>query len=87
MKQELSLEDIRVQSYCSMQRMIFFVYAGIVALWYVKRMLRAKAKRVHQWILNLVCLGKTRPKFILYKFIQALQKLFNSFESAPDFFP
>ena len=82
MKQELSLEDIRVQSYGSMQRMIFFVYASIVALWYVERLLRTRARKIHVWVLNLVCIRNKRPQFILYKFIEALQKLFNIMDLA-----
>lgn len=77
MKQELHLEDIRVQSYRSMQRVVFFVYATVVVLWLIERIMEEKAKTTYHWIIGLVCKRKEKPKFILYKFLEASQKIFN----------
>jgi len=77
MKQELGLEDLRVQSYRSMQRVVFFIYVAVIVLWWVQRQISLNDKRIYNWLMNLVCKRNKRPKFILYKFLDGLQKILN----------
>jgi hypothetical protein len=77
MKQTLSLEDIRVQNYRAIQRMVFFVYVVAVLIWLIEQKMRQTARKVYKEMIDFVCLRKEKPKWIMYKFFEAVRKIFD----------
>ena len=75
LKQALSIEDIRVQSYHAFQQLIVLVHLSVIALWYCLRYLQWRQKRLYCWLIDFSFHRKKRPLFLYYKLLESIQKL------------
>ena len=75
LKQALSIEDIRVQSYHAFQQLIVLAHLSIIALWYCLRDLQRRQKKLYCWLIDFSFLRKKRPLFVYYKLLESIQKL------------
>jgi hypothetical protein len=75
-KQGFQLEDVRVQRYHAIQRMMEFcmVCYTFVCL-FIERSTRYK--RVFWWLHELTITGRSRPRFAHYRILDAMQKMLN----------
>jgi hypothetical protein len=75
LKQALSIEDIRVQSYHAFQQMIILAHLSVIALWYCLRDLLRRQKRLYCWLIDFSFLRKKRPSYLYYKLLESIQKI------------
>lgn len=90
LKQALSIEDIRVQSYHAFQQLIVLTQLSLIALWYCLRYLQWRQKKLYCWLTDFSFFRKERPKFLYYKLLESIQKLllldlFSPYNSPPGF--
>lgn len=76
-KQAFRLEDIRVQSYRSLQRMMTFCLVSYTFLCLALRRWPGKAKTLYWWLYTLLPRRTTeqQPHFVHYRILEAIQKV------------
>jgi hypothetical protein len=85
-KQAFALEDVRVQHYLAIQRMmeLCMVCYTFVCL-FIERCV-THHKRMYHWLHDLIIQGRRRPRFVHYRILEAIQKVLNLdfFDMAPE---
>ena len=75
MKQSFDLEDVRMQSYISIQRLVFFVFCCLVFVSYTEKHLITKSKKIYYWLIEFVAPRTRKPQWDVYQFLEAMQKI------------
>jgi len=75
LKQALSIEDIRVQSYRAFKQLIILAHLSAIALWYCLRDLQLRQKKLYGWLMDFSFLRKKRPLYLYYRLLESIQKL------------
>lgn len=76
-KQAFSLEDIRVQRYTAIQRMMEFCMVCYTFVCLFIERCSTKHKTVYAWLHDLIIQRQRRPRFAHYRILEAIQKVLN----------
>ena len=85
-KQAFALEDVRVQHYVAIQRMMEFCMVCYTFVCLFIERCATHHKRIYHWLHDLIIQRGKRPRFVHYRILEAIQKVLNLdfFDAAPE---